>query len=288
MHTNIEGVRTLLNAALLLKWNKFANKRFLHISTDEVYGSLEKDQNILFTEEMLTCPHSPYSSSKTEADSVAQSYFSTHNIPVLITRSTNNYGPWQHPEKLVPLVVSNALEDKPIPIHGDGSDIRDWLYVGDHCAAIDTVLHHGKPGEIYNIGSNTERKTIDVVKTILDRLDKPYSLIKFIPFRENHDMRYALDASKIKEIKYQVEYADGLHLEHWEPKADFNNVMRFTIKWYSESLSWLQKLKSTSDFRNYYQKLVAGTDAEEREEITVSTDEYGYEKYDYADQTVGP
>jgi dTDP-glucose 4,6-dehydratase len=288
MHTNIEGVRTLLNTALLLKWNEHSEKRFLHISTDEVYGHLEKDTDTLFTEDLLPHPRSSYSLTKAEADLMAQSYFSAHNIPVLITRSTNNYGPWQHPEKLVPLVVSNALENKSIPIHGDGNDIRDWLYVVDHCAAIDTVLHRGTPGEIYNIGSNTERKTIDIVTTILDRLDKPYSLIKYIPFRENHDMRYALDASKIKKIKYQVEYADGLHWEHWEPKVDFDKGMQFTIDWYHDYLIWLQKLKSTSDFRNYYQKLVAGTAADELEEITASTDEYSYEKRDYADQIVSP
>ncbi|GBR76631.1 dTDP-glucose 4,6-dehydratase [Candidatus Termititenax persephonae] len=268
MHTNVEGVRTLLNAALLT-WDNLAEKKFLHISTDEVYGSLEKDADHFFTEEMLPCPRSPYSSSKAEADLVAQSYFSTHNLPVLITRSTNNYGPWQHPEKLVPLVVSNALENKPIPIHGDGSDIRDWLYVGDHCVAIDTVLHYGSLGEIYNIGSNNEVETIHVVKTILDRLSKPYSLIRHIPFRENHDMRYAIDASKIKGLKYP----NG---SHWEPTVAFNDGMRFTIEWYRDSLGWLRKLRSTSDFRNYYQKLVAGTEAEEIEEIIVSQDEYDY------------
>jgi dTDP-glucose 4,6-dehydratase len=277
MHTNIEGVRTLLNAAFHI-WKEPAEngKRFLHISTDEVYGSLEKDDYTFFTEEMLPRPRSPYSASKAEADLVAQSYFSAHNIPVLITRSTNNYGPWQHPEKLIPLVVSNALEDKkgkpiPIPIHGDGRDIRDWLYVGDHCAAIDTVLHYGKPGEIYNIGSNNEVETIEIVEKILDVLNKPHSLIKFIPFRENHDMRYAIDASKIKNDL------------HWEPKVSFDEGMEFTIKWYSGSLSWLQKLKSTSDFRNYYQKLVAGTDAEEAEEIIVSSADIN----DYAVEAAG-
>jgi dTDP-glucose 4,6-dehydratase len=265
-------VRTLLNAALLI-WNEPAQKRFLHISTDEVYGSLEKDKNTFFTEEMLPHPRSPYSASKAEADLVAQSYFSAHNIPVLITRSTNNYGHWQHPEKLVPLVVSNALDDKPIPIHGDGRDIRDWLYVGDHCAAIDIVLHHGKPGEIYNIGSNNEAETIDVVKMILKRLGKPESLIKHIPFRENHDMRYAIDASKIRNDL------------HWDPRVAFDEGMQFTIDWNSESISWLRKLKSTSDYRSYYQKLVAGTDAEESEDITVSNK--NLEAYDYAVEAAG-
>jgi dTDP-glucose 4,6-dehydratase len=266
IHTNVKGVRTLLDAALG-KWKELDKKKFLHISTDEVYGHLENDTDPLFTEDLLPSPRSPYSSTKAEADLIAQSYFSTHNLPVLITRSTNNYGHWQHPEKLVPLVVSNALENKCIPIHGDGHDIRDWLYVGDHCAALDTVLHYGAPGEIYNIGSNTERKTIDVVETILDMLNKPRSLIKYIPFRENHDMRYGVDASKIKKIKRP----DNLQ---WEPKVAFADGMRFTVNWYSNSLGWLQELKSTSDFRNYYRKLVAGTDAEESNEITVSAEEY--------------
>ncbi|MDR1997130.1 MAG: dTDP-glucose 4,6-dehydratase [Candidatus Margulisbacteria bacterium] len=249
--TNFEGTAALLEAARRC-WKSFEGKRFVQISTDEVYGFLEKDATGLFTESTALNPSSPYSVTKASADMLVHSYFRTYGLPISITRCTNNYGPWQYPEKLVPLVVSNALEDKPIPIHGEGRDIRDWLNVSDHCAAIDAVLQQGTPGEIYNIGGNNERETIEVVRMILRELHKPESLIRHIPPRGGHDLRYAIDSSKIK-----AELG-------WQPATDFETGMGETIYWYSRHVPWLESLKNTTDYQTYYQRLVADTELDRR------------------------
>ncbi|MBN2771772.1 MAG: dTDP-glucose 4,6-dehydratase, partial [Spirochaetes bacterium] len=197
--TNVLGTANLLNTARKFWKDDFTGKRFLQVSTDEVYGTLpETDPDIKFTENTPLDPHSPYSASKTSADLIAKSYFDTYNFPVLVTRCSNNYGPYQFPEKLIPLMISKAVKNEGLPVYGDGMQIRDWLFVDDHCDAIRTVLKNGKVGEVYNIGGNNEMHNIDIVKMILDHLNKPNSLITYVTDRLGHDRRYAIDASKIK------------------------------------------------------------------------------------------
>ncbi len=222
IETNVLGTSTLLNAAKKV-WRKedWNHKRFLHVSTDEVYGTLpEDDLSIKFTESTLLNPHSPYSASKTSADCIVKSYFDTFGFPILITRCSNNYGPYQFPEKLIPLMINNAQNNRSLPVYGDGKNIRDWLYVEDHCDAIWTVLNKGKTGEVYNIGGNNEMQNITIVKMILDYLKKPYSLIKYVKDRLGHDRRYAIDASKIRK-----ELA-------WSPRHKFEEKIKDTIDWY--------------------------------------------------------
>lgn len=233
IQTNVLGTATLLNVAKKYWKNDYADKRFLQVSTDEVYGTLPEDKpEVKFTEKTPLQPHSPYSASKASADCIAQSYFDTFGFPVLTTRCSNNYGPYQFPEKLIPLIIHNALKGKDLPIYGDGKQIRDWLYVEDHCDAIYTVLTKGKLGEVYNIGGNNEIQNINIVKAILDYLQKPYSLITYVKDRLGHDRRYAIDANKIKNEL------------GWEPKYKFEDMIKVTIDWYLKNPDWVDNIVS--------------------------------------------
>ena len=223
--SNIIGTQVLLDAA-----RKYNIKKYLQVSTDEVYGSLGKTG--YFKEDTPLAANSPYSASKAGADLMVRAYNKTFDLPVNITRCSNNYGPYQFPEKLIPLMISNALEDKPLPVYGDGKNIRDWLHVYDHCTAIDLVLHKGKVGEVYNIGGNNEKMNIDIVKLILKNLFKGESLIEYVKDRAGHDRRYAIDSSKIqKELG-------------WEPKYNFETGIAETIQWYIDNLEWMDNVKS--------------------------------------------
>ena len=233
IQTNVVGTSILLEAARNNKINKF-----VHVSTDEVYGSLGAVGK--FTEKSPLDPTSPYSSSKASSDLIALSYFKTFNLPVVITRCSNNYGPFQFPEKLIPLMIANALANKPLPVYGEGLNIRDWLYVRDHCSAIDIILQKGKNGEVYNVGGNNEWKNIEIVKLLLKTLEKPDSLIQFVKDRVAHDFRYAIDASKIKNEL------------GWIPKHNFENGLQETIKWYLENESWWKRIIS-GDYQKYYE-----------------------------------
>ncbi|PDY48790.1 dTDP-glucose 4,6-dehydratase [Bacillus pseudomycoides] len=223
--TNIVGTAVLLEAA-----KTFGIQRFLHISTDEVYGSL--GETGYFTEETPVSPNSPYSSSKASSDLIALSYFETYKLPVIVTRCSNNYGPYQYPEKLIPLMITNAMEDKELPVYGRGQNVRDWLHVFDHCTAIDLVLHNGRDGEIYNVGGNNEKRNIEIVETILEKLGKSKSMISFVPDRLGHDWRYAIDSSKL-----QVELG-------WKPIYSFTEGLEDTIDWYRKNEQWWKPLKS--------------------------------------------
>lgn len=233
--SNVLGTQVLLNAS-----RDAEVKKYVQISTDEVYGSLEATG--YFTEETPLQPNSPYSASKAGGDLIVRAYHNTFGMPVNITRCSNNYGPYQFPEKLIPLMISNALEDKPLPIYGDGKNIRDWLHVYDHCSAIDLVLHDGKDGEVYNIGGNNEKQNIEIVKLILNELDKPESLIKYVDDRLGHDRRYAIDSSKIqKELG-------------WKPKYTFETGIKETIQWYLDNHEWIEQVKS-GEYQEYYRKM---------------------------------
>ncbi|MBD3346850.1 MAG: dTDP-glucose 4,6-dehydratase [Chitinivibrionales bacterium] len=228
VNTNILGTQVLLDVAKVTWDNQYADKRFVHVSTDEVYGSLGKEG--LFTETTPISPNSPYSASKAGSDLMARAYFETYGLPVMITRCSNNYGPYQYPEKLIPVMIINALNDRPLPIYGDGMYVRDWLYVIDHCSAIYTVLRNGTPGEVYNIGGNNEMKNIEIVKLILKELNKPESLIRHVTDRLGHDRRYAIDASKMREKL------------GWSPSVTFDQGISMTIKWYLDNMWWWKKL----------------------------------------------
>ncbi|PGE98836.1 dTDP-glucose 4,6-dehydratase [Bacillus pseudomycoides] len=223
--TNIVGTAVLLEAA-----KTFGIQRFLHISTDEVYGSL--GETGYFTEETPVSPNSPYSASKASSDLIALSYFETYKLPVIVTRCSNNYGPYQYPEKLIPLMITNAMEDKELPVYGRGQNVRDWLHVFDHCTAIDLVLHNGRDGEIYNVGGNNEKRNIEIVETILEKLGKSKSMISFVPDRLGHDWRYAIGSSKL-----QVELG-------WKPIYSFTEGLEDTIDWYRKNEQWWKPLKS--------------------------------------------
>jgi len=223
--TNIVGTAVLLEAA-----KTFGIQRFLHISTDEVYGSLGETGH--FTEETPISPNSPYSASKASSDLIALSYFETYKLPVIVTRCSNNYGPYQYPEKLIPLMITNAMKDKELPVYGTGQNVRDWLHVFDHCTAIDLVLHNGRDGEIYNVGGNNEKRNIEIVETILEKLGKSKSMISFVPDRLGHDWRYAIGSSKL-----QVELG-------WKPIYSFTEGLEDTIDWYRKNEQWWKPLKS--------------------------------------------
>lgn len=231
VHTNVVGTEILLECA-----KEYEVDKFIHVSTDEVYGSLGKTG--FFTEETPLSPNSPYSASKTGSDLLVRAYCETFGFPGIITRCSNNYGPNQFPEKLIPLILSNALEDKDLPVYGDGKNIRDWLYVEDHCSAIATVMEKGKFGEVYNIGGNNEWQNIDIVKLILKELGKPESLIKFVTDRLGHDRRYAIDAAKIKNEL------------GWEPSVQFPEGIKKTIKWYLDNPEWIANIKSGEYMQN--------------------------------------
>jgi len=238
MNTNVFGTFVLLEA--VRKALPRQRVRFVHISTDEVYGSLGETGT--FTEETPLAPNSPYSASKTAADLLVRAYHRTYGLPVLITRCSNNFGPYQFPEKLIPLMISNAIEDKELPIYGDGMHVRDWIYVEDHCRAIDIVLHHGKEGEVYNIGGRSEKPNLIVAQTILDRLGKPHSLLRFVSDRLGHDRRYAIDFSKIeKELG-------------WSPSVSFEEGISRTVEWYQTHQGWWRKIK-TGEYLDYYNRL---------------------------------
>ncbi|RJP61329.1 MAG: dTDP-glucose 4,6-dehydratase [Candidatus Auribacter fodinae] len=235
IETNVKGTVTMLEAA-----RKFPVDRFLQVSTDEVYGSLGSSGK--FTEQTHLAPNSPYSASKASADMIARSYFKTFRMPVLITRCSNNYGPFQFPEKLIPLMIKNALEDKPLPVYGEGKNVRDWIHVKDHAKAIDAVLHRGTPGEIYNVGSDNEWENIAIVKEILSILNKPEALIKFVKDRPGHDFRYAIDSSKMhNQLGWSAEY-------------NFHDGLRDTIDWYLANQEWVSECTSGS-YTHYYDNM---------------------------------
>ncbi|MCG8408523.1 MAG: dTDP-glucose 4,6-dehydratase [Phycisphaerales bacterium] len=238
VRTNVDGTLSLLQAA-----RSCGDLRFLQIGTDEVYGSLGPTGQ--FTETTPLDPHSPYSASKAAADHLVSAFGTTYGLPVLITRCSNNYGPYQFPEKMIPLMINNARQDKPLPVYGDGANVRDWIYVEDHCRALWTVLINGQPGRVYNIGGNSERANLDVVKTILRHLGKPESLITFVKDRPGHDFRYAIDSSRIhKELG-------------WEPAVDFDTGLKHTIQWYLNHLDWLDHIV-TGAYQKYYEEMYAG------------------------------
>ncbi len=231
--TNVSGTLVLLEAAKKSWEGQFDSKRFVHVSTDEVYGSLGAEG--YFTETTPLAPNSPYSASKAGSDFIVRSYFETYEFPGIITRCSNNYGPYQYPEKLIPLMIANALDDKPLPVYGDGSNIRDWLYVEDHCIALDTVRNKGQIGEVYNIGGNNEWQNIDIVKKVLSILGKPESLISYVTDRPGHDQRYAIDASKIKKEL------------GWEPSVTFEQGIEKAVQWYLDNEEWWRKLQKTHE-----------------------------------------
>ena len=226
IRANIAGVQALLDAA-----KKHGLQKFVQVSTDEVYGSLAADDPE-FTEETPLAPNSPYSASKAAADLLCRAYFKTYGLPVVVTRCSNNFGPYQFPEKLIPLVISNALEGRPIPVYGDGMNVRDWLYVLDHCSALRRVVEKGRPGEVYNIGGGTEVPNIVLVKKILRLLGKPESLITCVADRPGHDRRYAIDSRKI-----------GAELG-WKSACEFDTALTATVEWYIKNRRWLERVKT--------------------------------------------
>lgn len=241
LQTNIIGVQVLMDASL-----KYGIKRFHQVSTDEVYGDLPLDRpDLFFTEDTPIHTSSPYSASKASADLLAQAYHRTFGLPISISRCSNNYGPYHFPEKLIPLMIKNALANQPLPVYGRGDNIRDWLHVYDHCTAIDLIIHNGKEGEVYNIGGHNERTNLEVVKTILMELKKPDSLIKYVTDRKGHDMRYAIDPTKI-----ETELG-------WKPMFNFDTGVKQTIKWYLDNQQWVKNIISGEYLRfmeSYYEK----------------------------------
>ncbi|MCC0632890.1 dTDP-glucose 4,6-dehydratase [Clostridioides sp. ZZV15-6388] len=228
IQTNIIGTQVLLDASM-----KYGVKRYHQISTDEVYGDLPIDRkDLFFTEQSTINPSSPYSASKASADLLVNSYYRTYGLPTTISRCSNNYGPYHFPEKLIPIMILNALEDKDLPVYGNGENVRDWLYVYDHCTAIDLIIHKGNIGEVYNIGGHNERSNIEVVKTILNLLGKSEDLISYVNDRPGHDLRYAIDPSKIENEL------------GWKAKYDFDSGIKETVKWYIEHEYWWKSVLS--------------------------------------------
>jgi len=238
LETNIIGTQVLMDAC-----RKYGIKRYHQVSTDEVYGDLPLDRpDLFFTEETPIHTSSPYSASKASADLLVLAYYRTFKLPVTISRCSNNYGPYQFPEKLIPLMITRALADEPLPVYGKGENIRDWLYVEDHCSAIDLIIHKGREGEVYNIGGHNERTNLEVVKAILGVLNKPESLITFVKDRPGHDMRYAIDPAKI-------------HNElGWLPKTKFDDGIKQTVEWYLENRTWWENIIS-GEYKNYYERM---------------------------------
>ncbi len=238
LETNIMGTAVMMDTC-----RAFGVQRFHQVSTDEVYGDLPLDRpDLFFTEETPIHTSSPYSSSKASADLLAMAYYRTYGLPVTISRCSNNYGPYQFPEKLIPLMIANALADKPLPVYGEGLNVRDWLYVEDHCKAIDLILQKGRVGEVYNIGGHNEMRNIDIVKLICKALDKPESLITHVTDRKGHDMRYAIDPAKI-------------HAElGWLPETMFADGIQKTIQWYLDNRKWWEEIVS-GEYQNYYEKM---------------------------------
>ena len=245
LQTNVMGTQVLLDAC-----RRYGIQRYHQVSTDEVYGDLPLDRpDLFFTEETPIHTSSPYSASKASADLLVQAYHRTFGVPVTISRCSNNYGPYHFPEKLIPLMIANALNDKPLPVYGEGLNVRDWLYVEDHCKAIDLIIHNGRVGEVYNVGGHNEKTNIEIVKIICKELGKPESLITHVADRKGHDMRYAIDPTKI-------------HNElGWLPETKFEDGIKKTIKWYLENKEWWETIIS-GEYQNYYEKMYA-----HREEI---------------------
>ena len=238
LDTNIIGTSVLLDAC-----RKYGVQRYHQVSTDEVYGDLPLDQpELFFTEETPIHTSSPYSSSKAAADLLVQAYHRTYGLPVSISRCSNNYGPYHFPEKLIPLMIANALADKPLPVYGEGLNVRDWLYVEDHCKAIDRIIHDGRVGEVYNVGGHNEMRNIDIVKMICKALDKPESLITYVTDRKGHDMRYAIDPTKIHEEL------------GWLPETKFEDGIQKTIQWYLEHKDWWETIIS-GEYQDYYDQM---------------------------------
>lgn len=241
LNTNIIGTQVLLDAS-----GKYGVERFHQVGTDEVYGDLPLDRpDLFFTENMPLTASSPYSASKASADLLVMAYNRTYGLPVTISRCSNNYGPYQFPEKLIPLMIANALADKPLPVYGTGENVRDWLYVEDHCKAIDMIIHNADIGEIYNIGGHNEKTNLDVVKIILKHLDKPESLITFVGDRKGHDLRYAIDPTKI---------SNDLG---WLPTTDFDAGISKTIEWYLHNREWWESIIS-GEYEQYYSRMYGG------------------------------
>lgn len=238
LNTNILGTQTLMDAC-----RKFGIERYHQVSTDEVYGDLPLDRpDLFFTEETPIHTSSPYSASKASADLLVGAYYRTYGLPVTISRCSNNYGPYHFPEKLIPLMIINTLYDKPLPVYGKGENVRDWLYVEDHCKAIDLIIHKGTVGEVYNIGGHNEMANIDIVKIILKELGKGEELITYVADRKGHDLRYAIDPTKI-------------HNElGWLPETKFEDGIKMTIKWYLENKDWWEKIIS-GEYQDYYEKM---------------------------------
>ena len=238
LKTNILGTQVLLDAC-----RKFGIGRFHQVSTDEVYGDLPLDRpDLFFTEETPLDPSSPYSSSKASADLLVQAYHRTYGVPVTISRCSNNYGPYHFPEKLIPLMIANALNDKPLPVYGEGLNVRDWLYVEDHCRAIDLILSKGSVGQVYNVGGHNEMRNIDIVRLICRELGKPESLIVHVEDRKGHDLRYAIDPTKIS------------HELGWLPETKFEDGLKKTIRWYLDNRSWWESIIS-GEYQDYYEKM---------------------------------
>ncbi len=231
--TDVYGTFVMLECA-----REAGIRRFMHISTDEVYGSITEGA---FDETAPLMPSNPYAASKAGADRLAYSYFATYGLPVIITRCSNNFGPYQHPEKLIPLFVTNALDDKPLPVYGTGKNVRDWIYVLDHCSALDFLLHTGEPGQVYNIGGGNERSVLEIAELLLDELGKSESLIEFVQDRPGHDLRYALATDKLRALG-------------WAPQADFEQALRQTVRWYVENEAWWRNVRAKSEgfFRGGY------------------------------------
>lgn len=238
LETNIMGTAVLMDAC-----RKYGIQRYHQVSTDEVYGDLPLDRpDLFFTEETPLHTSSPYSSSKASADLLVMAYYRTYGLPVTISRCSNNYGPYHFPEKLIPLMIANALADKPLPVYGNGENVRDWLYVEDHCRAIDLIIHNGKVGEVYNVGGHNEKRNIDIVRIICRELGKPESLIVHVEDRKGHDRRYAIDPAKI-------------HRElGWLPETKFEDGIKKTIKWYLEHKKWWQDIIN-GEYQEYYAKM---------------------------------
>ena len=238
IQTNVIGTATLMDAC-----RKYGIQRYHQVSTDEVYGDLPLDRpDLFFTEETPIHTSSPYSSSKAGADLLVLAYHRTYNLPVSISRCSNNYGPYHFPEKLIPLMIINALSDKPLPVYGQGLNVRDWLYVEDHCKAIDLIIHKGRIGEVYNVGGHNEKRNIDIVKLICSELGKPESLITYVSDRKGHDMRYAIDPSKI--------YGEL----GWLPETKFEDGIRKTIRWYLDNRQWWEPIIS-GEYKMYYEQM---------------------------------
>lgn len=238
LKTNIGGAAVLMDAC-----RKYGIKRYHQVSTDEVYGDLPLDRpDLLFKEETPICASSPYSSSKASADLLTLAYYRTYNLPITISRCSNNYGPYHFPEKLIPLMIVNALNDKPLPVYGNGLNVRDWLYVEDHCKAIDLIIHEGRLGEVYNVGGHNEMRNIDIIKFICKELGKPETLITYVKDRKGHDMRYAIDPTKI-------------HSElGWLPEINFADGIKKTIKWYLDNREWWATILN-GEYQEYYYKM---------------------------------